>query len=73
MGSDWNNLVKEKFRVGRMLNPKYSLKQAMKAAKKVYKKSVKAVKGIKAVKPSRRVSKRVRKSRGKGKKSRGKK
>lgn len=69
MGSDWNNLVKEKFRVGRMLNPKYSLKQAMKAAKTVYRKSAKAVKGKKASKPSRR----VRKSRGKGRKSRGKK
>ena len=43
MGSPWNDLVKEKFRLGRMINPKYSLKQAMKSAKKVYKKTKKAL------------------------------
>ena len=47
MGSPWNDLVKEKFRLGRMINPKYSLKQAMKSAKKVYKKTKKALPGLK--------------------------
>ena len=36
----WTNLVKEKFRLGRMVNPTYSLKQAMKSAKKVYRTTV---------------------------------
>lgn len=39
MKTEWSKLVTEKFRVGRLVNPKYSLMQAMKEAKKVYKKS----------------------------------
>ena len=35
--SPWTKLVQEKFRLGRMSNPSYSLGEAMKAAKKVYK------------------------------------
>jgi hypothetical protein len=35
--SPWTKLVQDKFRLGRMTNPSYSLGQAMKAAKKVYK------------------------------------
>ena len=38
MSSPWTKLVQEKFRLGRLSNPSYSLKEAMKSAKKVYKK-----------------------------------
>ena len=68
--SSWNDLVKEKFRLGRMVNPKYSLMQAMKAAKKVYKK----VSATQTSKKSRKAG--PRKSRGRrtrGRKSRGRK
>lgn len=73
--SSWNDLVKEKFRLGRMVNPKYSLMQAMKAAKKVYKK----VSATQTSKKSRKAGPRKskgRKSRGRktrGRKSRGRK
>lgn len=40
MSNPWTKLVQEKFRLGRLTDPAYSLGQAMKAAKKVYKKGV---------------------------------
>ena len=40
MSNPWTKLVQEKFRLGRMTNPSYSLGQAMKSAKKVYKTGV---------------------------------
>lgn len=40
MSNPWTKLVQEKFRLGRMTNPAYSLGQAMKSAKKVYKTGV---------------------------------
>lgn len=43
MKTEWSKLVTEKFRAGRLINPKYSLMQAMKAAKQVYKKSAPVV------------------------------
>ena len=43
MKTEWSKLVTEKFRAGRLINPKYSLMQAMKEAKKVYKKSTPVV------------------------------
>lgn len=59
--SEWIDLVKEKFRLGRTINPKYSLKQAIQSAKKVYKKSKTAKKALpKAIVGS---TKRMRKSR----------
>lgn len=68
MGSPWNDLVKEKFRLGRMINPKYSLKQAMKSAKKVYKKTKKALpvlkKKLNNTTRGRGKNRRRRKSRG---------
>jgi hypothetical protein len=42
----WSTLVQEKFRLGRILNPKYSLSQAMKSAKKVYKKTTPLIKSF---------------------------
>lgn len=38
MGNPWTDLVKETFRSGKKTNAMYSLKDAMVAAKKVYKK-----------------------------------
>lgn len=40
MSTPWMKLVQEKLRSGRLTNPKYSLSEAMKAAKKVYKKGI---------------------------------
>jgi len=67
--SPWTKLVQDKFRLGRMTNPSYSLGQAMKAAKKVYKKS--KVVTAKVVKPfskkrhiKRRNTKKRRRTRG---------
>jgi hypothetical protein len=62
--SKWIDLVKEKFRLGRTINPKYSLKQAIQAAKKVYKKG----KTLKKALPKAIVgaTKRMRKSRRQG-------
>ena len=40
MANAWTKLVKEKFRLGRLSNPSFSLGEAMKSAKKVYKKGV---------------------------------
>jgi hypothetical protein len=40
MANPWTTLVQQKFRLGRMTNPAYNLGQAMKAAKKVYKKGI---------------------------------
>ena len=61
MATEWNKLVQEKFRLGRLSNPAFSLKQAMKAAKKVYKKG-KAV-SAKVVKPFAKRSKKAKRSR----------
>jgi hypothetical protein len=67
--SPWTKLVQEKFRLGRMTNPSYSLGEAMKAAKKVYKKGKDVT--AKAVKPfskkrrsKRRNTRRKRRTRG---------
>lgn len=38
MGNPWTDLVKQTFRTGKKSNAMYSLKDAMVAAKKVYKK-----------------------------------
>jgi hypothetical protein len=40
MANAWTKLVQEKFRLGRLSNPSFSLGEAMKSAKKVYKKGV---------------------------------
>lgn len=40
MSNPWTKLVQEKFRLGRLNDPVFSLKQAMKSAKLVYKKGV---------------------------------
>ena len=68
--SSWTKLVQEKFRLGRMTNPSYSLGEAMKAAKKVYKKGKDVT--AKVVKPfskkrhsKRRNTRRKRRTRGK--------
>ena len=37
MANPWTKLVQEKFRLGRMTNNAYTLKEAMKSAKLVYK------------------------------------
>lgn len=67
--SPWTKLVQEKFRLGRMTNPSYSLGEAMKAAKKVYKKgkdvTAKVVKPFSKKKRSkRRNTRRKRRTRG---------
>jgi len=53
--SAWNDLVKKTFKEGKAKNAAYSLGDAMKDAKKVYKTSSStlsnAVKGVKGVKP----------------------
>jgi hypothetical protein len=46
MSNPWTKLVQEKFRLGRLNDPVFSLKQAMKSAKLVYKKGVSAAKNI---------------------------
>lgn len=46
MPNEWNKLVKEKFKMGRLGNPAYSLGDAMKSAKKVYKKGSELVKSL---------------------------
>ena len=38
MGKKWIDVVKEQFRLGKKMNPAYSLKDAMGAAKPIYKK-----------------------------------
>lgn len=63
MANAWTKLVQEKFRLGRLSNPSFSLGEAMKSAKKVYKKGAE----LSAV--SRKT--RGRKSRGKHSKTRG--
>lgn len=60
MPNAWNLLVKEKFKLGRLGNPAYSLGDAMKSAKKVYKKGSQFVQTLRS-KPSRK--RRTRKSR----------
>jgi hypothetical protein len=42
MSNPWTKLVQEKFRLGRLTNPSFSLGQAMQSAKKVYKTGVSA-------------------------------
>lgn len=42
MSNPWTKLVQEKFRLGRLTNPSFSLGQAMQSAKKVYKSGVSA-------------------------------
>lgn len=56
MATEWTKLVKEKFRLGRMVNPKFSLMQAMKEAKKVYRSTNNV---------ASRITQKARKSRGK--------
>jgi hypothetical protein len=46
MPNAWNLLVKQKFKMGRLGNPAYSLGDAMKSAKKVYKKGSELVKSL---------------------------
>jgi hypothetical protein len=64
MANAWTRLVKEKFRLGRLSNPSFSLGEAMKSAKKVYKKGVEISADV--VRKTR-----GRKSRGKHRKTRG--
>lgn len=58
MSNPWTKLVQEKFRLGRMSNPVYSLKQAMKSAKQVYKKGVSSV--VSSTRKKRRSTKQRR-------------
>jgi hypothetical protein len=46
MPNAWNALVKEKFKLGRLGNPAYSLGEAMKSAKKVYKKGSQLIQSL---------------------------
>jgi hypothetical protein len=46
MPNAWNMLVKQKFKIGRLGNPAYSLGDAMKSAKKVYQKGSQLVKSL---------------------------
>jgi len=63
MANPWTRLVKEKFRLGRLSNPAYSLREAMKSAKKVYKKGVEI--GAVAIRSTRgRKKAKSRKTRG---------
>lgn len=55
--NNWTKLVKEKFDLGRMNNKSYSLGDAMKAAKKVYKKGSASIKSTVS-----RMSRRSKKS-----------
>jgi hypothetical protein len=62
--SPWTKLVQEKFRLGRMTNPTYNLGQAMKAARKVYKKGkYVTAKLVKPISKKRRSKKRFTKKR----------
>ena len=72
MPTEWTNLVKEKFRVGRLTNPKYSLMEAMKAAKKVYKKTkdVATIMTKKVRRKSKGKTGKRGKSKGKGRRTR---
>ena len=58
--NNWTKLVKEKFDLGRKHNKSYSLGDAMKAAKKVYKKGSSSLKS--AVSRMSRRSSRSKKS-----------
>ena len=64
MSNPWTKLVQEKFRLGRMSNPVYSLKQAMKSAKQVYKKGVHNVSSVVSNTRKRRRSTKHRRTKG---------
>lgn len=54
--SEWNNAVSTAFKAGRRTNKKYSLKQAMFDAKKIYKKGANAVMNLGRRQTRRRAS-----------------
>lgn len=68
MSNPWTKLVQEKFRLGRLSQPNFSLGQAMKSAKQVYKKGVSATSTLtRSLNPRKRKggrSKKQRRSRG---------
>ena len=65
MANSWTRLVKEKFRLGRLSNPAYTLGEAMKSAKKVYKKGVEiSAIAIRSTRGRKKGGKHSRKTRG---------
>ena len=67
--SEWNKAVKTAFKMGRKTNKKYSLKQAMFDAKKIYKKSANSIMNMgrrQSFRSSRKNHKRGRMCRGGG-------
>lgn len=64
MANAWTRLVKEKFRLGRISNPSFTLGEAMESAKKVYKKGVEmSAKAGRTTSRRKRGGKRTKKAR----------
>jgi|688.fasta_scaffold1751863_1 hypothetical protein len=63
MGNPWTDLVKKTFHLGKKTDAAYSLKDAMIAAKKVYKKGAETLSNTIKKKTTRRKSSRGKKRR----------